>query len=261
MEWYIIIAVIGVGFLAGFINTLAGSGSLLTLPLLMFLGLPANVANGTNRIAILLQNIVGITSFKQQGVLSFKEGLTIGIPAAAGSLVGAQIAINLNDEIMSRTIGGLLIFMLIIIILKPDRWIKEQAGGSPVVRWFQIIIFFVIGIYGGFIQAGVGFFLLAGLVLGTGHELVKANALKVFIVFLYTPFALAIFILNDQVDWKLGLILAIGNMIGAFVGARVAVKWGAKAVRYFLIIALAFASLKLLGVFDLFLGSREITGG
>ena len=107
----------------------------------------------------------------------------------------------------------------------------------------------------------MGFFLLAGLVLGTGHELVKANALKVFIVFLYTPFALAIFILNDQVDWKLGLILAIGNMIGAFVGARVAVKWGAKAVRYFLIIALAFASLKLLGVFDLFLGSREITGG
>ena len=261
MEWYIILAVIGVGFIAGFINTLAGSGSLLTLPLLMFLGLPANVANGTNRIAILLQNIVGVTSFKQQRVLSFKEGLMIGIPAAVGSIIGAQIAINLNDEIMSRTIGGLLVFMLFIIILKPDRWIKEKAGGTPVVRWFQIIIFFVIGIYGGFIQAGVGFFLLAGLVLGMGHELVKANALKVFIVFLYTPFALAIFILNDQVDYKLGLILAIGNMLGAFVGARVAVKWGAKAVRYFLIIALAFASLKLLGVFDLFLGSREITGG
>ena len=261
MEWYIILAVIGVGFIAGFINTLAGSGSLLTLPLLMFLGLPANVANGTNRIAILLQNIVGVTSFKQQRVLSFKEGLMIGIPAAVGSIIGAQIAINLNDEIMSRTIGGLLVFMLFIIILKPDRWIKEHAGGTPVVRWFQIIIFFVIGIYGGFIQAGVGFFLLAGLVLGMGHELVKANALKVFIVFLYTPFALAIFILNDQVDYKLGLILAIGNMLGAFVGARVAVKWGAKAVRYFLIIAMAFASLKLLGVFDLFLGSREITGG
>ena len=261
MEWYIVIAVIGVGFLAGFINTLAGSGSLLTLPLLMFLGLPANVANGTNRIAILLQNIVGITSFRQQRVLSFKEGLMIGIPAAAGSLVGARIAIHLNDEIMTRAIGGLLVFMLILIILKPDRWIKEQAGGPPVARWLQVVIFFSIGIYGGFIQAGVGFFLLAGLVLGTGHELVKANALKVFIVFLYTPFALAIFILNDQVDWKLGLILAVGNMLGAFVGARVAVKWGAKAVRYFLIFALAFASLKLLGFFDLFVAGRQVTGG
>jgi uncharacterized membrane protein YfcA len=261
MDWYIVLAVIGVGFLAGFINTLAGSGSLLTLPLLMFLGLPANVANGTNRIAILLQNIVGITSFRQQRVLSFREGLMIGIPAAVGSIAGAHIAINLNDEIMTRAIGGLLVFMLVLIILKPDRWINEQAGGPPVVRWLQIIIFFAIGIYGGFIQAGVGFFLLAGLVLGTGHELVRANALKVFIVFLYTPFALAIFILNDQVDYKLGLILAIGNMLGAFAGSRVAVKWGPRAVRYFLIIALAFASLKLLGVFDLFAGSREFTGG
>jgi len=251
MEWYILLAVIGIGFLAGFINTLAGSGSLLTLPLLMFLGLPANVANGTNRIAILLQNIVGIASFRQQRVLSFREGLVIGIPAAIGSIFGARIAVSLNDEIMGRTIGGLLFAMLLLIILKPDRWVKEQAGGPPLAKWFQIVIFFIIGIYGGFIQAGVGFFLLAGLVLGTGHELVKANALKVFIVFLYTPFALVVFILNDQVDYRLGLILAIGNMLGAFVGSRVAVKWGAKAVRYFLIIALAFASLKLLGVFDL----------
>ena len=261
MEWYIILAVIGVGILAGFINTLAGSGSLLTLPLLMFLGLPANIANGTNRIAILLQNIVGITSFKHQKVLSFKEGLIIGIPAAAGSLVGARIAVNLNDDIMGKAIGGLLVFMLLLVILKPDRWLKEQAGGQPMVRWLQILIFFAIGIYGGFIQAGVGFFLLAGLVLGTGHELVKANALKVFIVFLYTPFALAVFILHGQVDYKLGLILAVGNMLGAYVGTRVAVKWGAKAVRYFLIVALAFASLKLLGFFDLFVRSPGITGG
>ena len=224
---------------------------MLTLPLLMFLGLPANVANGTNRIAILLQNIVGITSFKRQKVLQFREGLRIGLPATIGSLIGAQVAVNLNEEIMSRTIGGLLIFMFFLIILKPDRWIHQQEGQPPVTRWVQIIIFFLIGIYGGFIQAGVGFFLLAGLVLGAGFELVKANAIKVFIVFLYTPFALLIFILNDQVDYKLGLILAIGNMIGAFVGARVAVKWGAVVVRYFLLVALALSSLKLMGFFDL----------
>ncbi len=250
MEWYLIIAVIGVGFVAGFINTLAGSGSLLTLPLLMFLGLPANVANGTNRIAILLQNIVGITSFKQQKVLSFKEGLRIGLPAVIGSLIGARIAINLNEEIMTRVIGGLLVVMLILIILKPDQWILSREGNPPLSRFLNIIIFFLIGIYGGFIQAGVGFFLLAGLVLGTGYELVKANAIKVFIVFLYTPFALTVFILNHQVDYKLGLILAIGNMLGAFIGTRVAVKWGARMVRYILLVTLAFASVKLLGFFD-----------
>ena len=250
MEWYLILAVIGVGFLAGFINTVAGSGSLLTLPLLMFLGLPANVANGTNRIAILLQNIVGITSFRQQKVLSFREGLRIGIPAAIGSILGARIAVNLNDEIMGRTIGGLLILMFFLVMLKPEKWMGKQ-GQPSLSRWLEVVIFFVIGIYGGFIQAGVGFFLLAGLVLGSGLELVRANAVKVFIVFLYTPFALAVFIIHQQVDYKLGLILAAGNMIGAFAGSRLAVKWGAKVVRYFLLVALAFASLKLVGAFEL----------
>lgn len=248
-----LLAVIGVGVVAGFLNTLAGSGSLLTLPLLMFLGLPANVANGTNRIAILLQNIVGVSSFRQQKVLSFRDGLRIGLPATVGSLIGAQIAINLNEEIMRKTIGILLVFMFFLIILKPDRWIKGREGNPPVTRWLQILIFFVIGIYGGFIQAGVGFFLLAGLVLGAGYELVRANAIKVFIVLLYTPFALIIFMLNGQVNYRLGLILAVGNMIGAFIGARYAIRLGSRIISYFVLAALAFASMKLLGIFDLIL--------
>ena len=252
MEWYIILAVVGVGFIAGFINTLAGSGSLLTLPLLMFLGLPANVANGTNRIAILLQNVVGVASFKKQKVLDFRNGLWLGIPALVGSVIGAQIAINLNEEIMRKVIGGLLVFMFFIIVYKPDKWIKGKAGevsAKPGV--LQMIIFFFIGMYGGFIQAGVGFFLLAGLVLGAGLDLVRANALKVFIVLLYTPLALVIFMINNQVDYKLGLILAVGNMIGAFVGATATVSWGPKFVRYILLIAVFVSAKKLLGIFDL----------
>ncbi len=114
-----ILAVIGVGVVAGFINTVAGSGSLLTLPLLMFLGLPANVANGTNRIAILLQNVVGVASFKKQKVLDLKQGWIIGLPAVAGSILGAQIAVSINDAIMEKAIGGLLILMFFLIILKP----------------------------------------------------------------------------------------------------------------------------------------------
>ncbi len=252
MEWYIIIAVIAVGFIAGFINTLAGSGSLLTLPLLMFLGLPANVANGTNRIAILLQNVVGVASFKKQKVLDFKHGFWLGIPAVIGSFIGAMIAINLNEEIMRKTIGALLVFMLFIIIYKPDKWIKGKAGDvSPKPGILQMVIFFFIGIYGGFIQAGVGFFLLAGLVLGAGLDLVRANALKVFIVLLYTPIALVIFMINNQVDYKLGLILAVGNMLGAFVGAKATVSWGPKFVRYVLLIAVSASAMKLLGLFEL----------
>jgi len=251
MEWYIILAVIGAGFLAGFINTLAGSGSLITLPMLMFLGLPANVANGTNRIAIFLQNVVGVGSFRQQKVLDTKMSIWLALPAVIGSLLGAQIAIELNEEIMEKTIGALLFIMFFLILYKPQRWIKGKAGhthAKPSI--LQFIIFFFIGIYGGFIQAGVGIFLLAGLVLGAGFDLVKANATKLFIVLLYTPFALAIFFLNDQVNLKIGLILAIGNMLGALVASRFAVSWGAKYVRYILLGVILLSGLKLLGVFN-----------
>jgi len=254
MEWYIVLAVIGVGFMAGFINTLAGSGSLLTLPMLMFLGLPANVANGTNRIAILLQNVVGVASFKQQKVLNVKMGLWLAVPAIIGSLIGAQIAINLNETMMERAIGVLLFVMFFLILYKPQQWVKGKAGevrAKPTI--LQFIIFFFIGVYGGFIQAGVGLFLLAGLVLGAGVDLVKANALKLLIVLLYTPFALAIFFFNDQINWKIGLILAVGNMLGAFVASLFAVAWGAKYVRYILLAVILFSALKLLGLLDFIL--------
>ncbi len=253
MEWYIILAVIGVGFLAGFINTLAGSGSLLTLPLLMFLGLPANIANGTNRIGILFQSIVASGSFKQKKVLDLKVGIWLGIPSIAGAIVGSLWAINLTDEIMKMFIGFLLVVMFFVILYKPETWIKGQAGKvneKPSI--LQMIIFFGIGLYGGFIQAGVGFFLLGGLVLGAGYDLIKANAIKVFITLLFTVPALIVFILNNQVNFILGFVLAIGSILGAFVGAKVAVSWGPKFVRYVLLTAILASALKLFGAFDYF---------
>ena len=252
MDWYILLAVIGVGFLAGFINTLAGSGSLLTLPMLMFLGLPANVANGTNRIAIFLQNVVGVSSFRQQKLLDTRMGIWLALPAVIGSLAGAQIAVGLDEALMERIIGVLLAVMFFVILYKPGRWVKEQAGKSTArPTLLQFMIFFVIGFYGGFIQAGVGIFLLAGLVLGAGLDVIRANAVKLLIILIYTPFAIAVFIMNDQVNWKIGLILAVGNMRGAWVASRFAVSWGARYVRYILLAVIFGSALKLLGIFEL----------
>ncbi len=249
MEWTDALLIIGIGFFAGFINTLAGSGSLLTLPLLIFMGLPANVANGTNRIAILLQNVVGVSSFKHQKVFDFKEGIWLALPAVVGSVVGAQLAVDIDEAMMKKLIGGLLIFMFFFILMKPSRWINASENVQAKPGIWQIIIFFFIGMYGGFIQAGVGFFLLAGLVLGAGFDLVKANAVKVFIVLIYTAFALMIFIMNDQVNYTVGLVLAVGNMAGAFVAARYAVRLGARFVRYILLVTLVVASAKMFSLF------------
>lgn len=245
-----ILALIGTGLAAGFINTTAGGGSMLTLPLLMFLGLPANVANGTNRIAILLQNVIGVNTFRQKKVLDLKADYKLAIPAVVGSVIGALFAVEINPEVLKKVIAGLMVVMFLLVVLKPEIWVKERAGqtiAKPSV--LQYVIFFFIGLYGGFIQMGVGFFLLAGLVIGCGQDLVKANALKVFIILIYTVFSLGIFIFHKQVDITAGLILAAGNMGGAWLGANFAVKGGAKYVRYVLILALVIVILNLFGVF------------
>jgi uncharacterized membrane protein YfcA len=251
LGWYIYLLVMGAGFLCGFINTLAGSGSLITLPLLIFLGLPANVANGTNRIAILFQNIVGAGSFHRQRLLDLPRGYLLSAPAVAGSVLGAQIAINLSESVMRQTIGVLMVVMLIVILIRPQLWLEGRPG--IVARrpgWVQMLIFFMIGIYGGFIQAGVGFFLLAGLVLGAGYDLVRANALKVFIIMCYTVFALIVFGANNQVHWQIGFILALGSMAGAWIASLMAGKLGARFVRWFLLAIMLVSAIVLLDLIN-----------
>lgn len=248
MDWYVYPLVIAAGFAAGFINTLAGSGSLITLPLLIFLGLPANVANGTNRVAVLLQTVVAVGKFRRDGQLDFRRALILAVPAVLGAVAGAQIAVNLNEQVMRTVIGILMVIMLLVLLVRPKRWLvgrPEMVDRNP--GWLQMVVFFGIGMYGGFIQAGVGIFLLAGLVLGAGYELVRANAVKNLIVLCFTFFALFVFIFNDQVVWEAGLVLAAGNMLGAWVAARMAVKRGAVFVRWILIAVIVVSAFMLLG--------------
>lgn len=251
MDLYLFPLIIAAGFAAGFINTLAGSGSLITLPLLIFAGLPANVANGTNRVAVLLQTAVAVNRFRQSGTLDLKRGLQLTAPAIVGAILGAQVAVNLNERTMETVIGILMIVMLVVVLVRPRRWLvgrPEMLMQRP--GWLQLVMFFLIGIYGGFIQAGVGIFLLAGLVLEAGYELVRANAVKNLIVMVFTLFALVVFIVNDKVEWMPGLVLAFGNMLGAWVAARMAVEKGARFVRWILIAVIVVSVVVLLGLSD-----------
>ncbi|MFO7573594.1 MAG: sulfite exporter TauE/SafE family protein [Bacteroidales bacterium] len=252
MEWYIYVILVAAGIIAGFINMLAGSGSLITLPLLMFIGLPPTVANATNRIGILIQSIVGSASFRKQKAFTFRESVWFVIPSAAGAVLGALIASNFNEELMRRVIGGLLLFMFFMILYKPERWIvARNLDLHKAPKAWVFVVFFAIGVYGGFIQAGVGFFLLAGLIYGGGTDIIKANALKVFITGIFTIFAIGVFIFSSQIDYKIGFILASGNAVGAYLGSRVAVSWGPKFVRIVLLVVVFVSSLELTGVIDL----------
>ena len=222
------------GFAAGFINTLAGSGTLITLPVLILLGLPANVANGTNRVGVLIQGAVAVATFRQRGALHQAGALLLVVPAVLGAVLGARLAVDLDEIVLRRTIGVLMIVLLVIMLVRPERWLASatQRHARP---WLEVPLFFAIGVYGGFIQAGVGIFLIAGLVLGAGYDLVRANAVKNVITLAYTVFALLVFVANGQVAWTLGLLLAAGQGIGAWVAARLAVQRGARFVRWFVV--------------------------
>ena len=255
MPWYFYLLLTGAGFLAGVINTLAGSGSLITLPVLIFLGLPATIANGTNRVGVILQNIVAGLSFSRSRVLDLRGALILSVPAVFGSLLGASIAVNLNEELMERVIGAVMVLMLFVMWLRPQQWLEGKVLSlEKTISWQQAVVLFVIGVYGGFIQAGVGVFLLAALVLSVGYDLVRANAVKIVIILVFTISSILIFANNNQVDWAAGFVLGIGNMAGAWVAARMAVARGAAWVRWVVIATVAFSAAYLLGLFDALAG-------
>ncbi len=248
----LLIAVFLVGIICGFINTLAGSGSLISLPLLMFLGLPATVANGTNRLGILMQGITGVYGFHKQRVIDTSFGFLLVIPAVAGAITGAFVASDISNETMERVIGIIMILMLIPIIFNTGKWLKKsnpsaKKNTKKIFTIFQVVFYLAIGFYGGFIQAGVGVFLLSALILISGYDPVRANALKVLIILLYTPFALGVFILNNQVDWFIGLLLGGGNIIGAYIATRLTMaRWANQFIRWLLIIVIVASAGKLL---------------
>ena len=252
MTWLVVLALIVSGVFVGFINTLAGGGTIISLSIFMFLGLPAGIANGTNRVAVILQNMTSVSQFRRKKVLDFKKANKLAIPTMIGAIAGAQIASDINEAVFRKAIGVVLIVMMYFILTKPSQWLKgTEALMEKPVSWIQVVIFFVIGVYGGFVQVGVGYFILAGVVLGAGYDLVKANAIKVWIILLYTPLALIVFILNDQVRWDFGLIHAIGNIIGAYVASRFAVSWGANFVRWFVIVIIIIFASDLLGIINI----------
>lgn len=247
MEWFEPLILLGAGVIAGFVNTLAGGGSLLTLPALIFLGLPSPVANGTNRISVVMQTAVATGRFHRTGKLDVRESARAVVSAIVGAVVGALIAAELPEQVFDIALAVVLVLVVLTL------FVRTPGGGEGITnvgpRPLQVPVFFAIGVYGGFIQAGVGFLLITGITWLLGLDLVRTNATKVLIVLIYSLFALAVFTIYGQVVWVLGIVLGVGSMVGAWLGVRFAVKRGAKAVRWVIVAAVAASVLDLLGVF------------
>lgn len=248
MESYIwqLPVLFGVGVVAGILNVLAGGGSLLTLPLLIFMGLPGAVANGTNRIAIFFQNIFAIRGFRQRNAMPMQLALLCTPPALIGSWVGANMAVTMDDQMFKRILAMIMIGVLIFTAVDPMKRLRSGTMELTFARkLFIVVSFFFVGIYGGFVQAGVGFIIITALLLH-GLDLVQVNAVKVFVIFAYTFIALGVFIYHGQVDYMLGIALAVGNSVGGTVGAKLAVDKGHDWIKKVVTATVLIFALKLL---------------
>ncbi|MAV05208.1 MAG: integrase [Flavobacteriaceae bacterium] len=234
------------GFVAGFMNTMAGGGSLLTLPLLIFLGLPAAVANGTNRVAIFMSTLSATAGFKSKGVSNFPFNIYLGFSGLIGALIGARIAIDIKGELFNKILAIIMILVVLLIVFKPKisySELMERLTGKHL--FVSMIAFFFIGIYGGFINAGIGFVIMLFLHYYNRLDLVKVNATKVVIVLIYTSGALITFAMADKVNWTYGIFLATGNFIGGWTSSRWSVKKGENTIKIFLLIIVVLMSIKL----------------
>ena len=237
----------GVGLLAGTINVMAGGGSTLTLPTLIFLGLDAATANGTNRVAIALQNIFATLSFRQEKVSRFRQSLTFALWAMPGAIVGAIVAVRISDAWFQRILGIVMIVIVISMMIPRKR--DKETTLEGIKSWWIYPVLFGIGFYGGFIQMGVGFLFMAAFYHLLRMNLVFVNMHKVVVILLYTGPTLLVFAWTGHVDWVLGLCLAAGNALGAWWAAKLAVRKGEKLIRYVLIVAVLIMAAKILGVF------------
>ena len=243
-----IVLLLGAGFLSGMLNAIAGGGSLVSLPLLIFVGLPATVANATNRIALFIGGIGATHSFARRGLIPgawFRLALP---PALLGVVLGTWGATQVGDVAFERILAAVLLVAAGWILWQP---LQLEVGGEipePPVgakrRWLTVA-FFGLGTYSGFIQAGVGFLFVA-LFAAQGIDLIRANGIKAPLILMFTGLAMLLFAFTGLLDWVAGLTMASGQFFGAKLGVHLQVLKGQKWVRTVLIVAIVAFSIRLL---------------
>jgi uncharacterized protein len=236
-----------IGGVSGFLNVMAGGGSTIVLPALILMGMDGTLANGTNRVALLMQNISAVASFKRQNHFEFPLSLKLSMMTLPGAIAGAVVAVRVDDDLFQTILGIVMIGVIITMFISPAPTRTGSASGEK--SWLIYPALLAIGFYGGFIQVGVGFLFMAALFHLMSMTLVHVNMHKVFIVLIYTLPTLAIFFWTGNVNWLVGLIMGAGSALGGWWAAHISVQKGDKVIRMILVIAILIMSLKLFDIF------------
>ncbi|MEL7485830.1 MAG: sulfite exporter TauE/SafE family protein [Pseudomonadota bacterium] len=246
METWQYFALFFAGLGSGWINVLAGGGSLLSVPLMLFIGLPGPVANGTNRIAIIAQNASAVTGFFQKGFADFRLSASLAAAASVGAFFGAQVGVRLDGEWFNRVLAAIMIVVALIMFAGDNPSKEPSKTGEPKNIALGHALMVGAGFWGGFIQIAVGFLLMPILYRVMGLDLVRVNMHKVFIALIFNLVALAVFAASVDIAWKAGIALAIGNGLGGFLGARSTIAKGAPLIKKVLLAVIAAMIVKLL---------------
>lgn len=246
MEIWILLALLASGIIVGFINTLAGGATVISMSVFMMCGLPMIVAAGTNRIAVLMQNLVSTIVFRKQKLINLKQALKFSIPIMIGTLVGSQFTVMITNELYSIFFMCGLIFIGIMLIAKPLSWKSKHNHETTKISLALWIMLFISGIYSGSVYVGVGYIFIAIFSIGFGFDLIRSNALKGFMALILTPISLIIFIAHGDINFKYGLIHGVGNIIGAYIGSKHAKTLGVKFIRKVLIIMIIISIIDLI---------------
>jgi|GEM_PF-34623 uncharacterized membrane protein YfcA len=240
-----IIVLVLVGLVSGFINTLAGGGSMLTLPALMMMGMPADIANATNRVGVLMQSVTGVKGFDDQDRLDRSAVRSLLILTIAGALAGSLAASYLPVWLLKPVLLGSMVAMALVMLLRPDTIAPPEGTPSHTIRERPLAALglFLAGVYGGFVQAGVGFILIAALAGGLRYDLVRTNALKSVCTAVFSAVALAVFAVRGQVWWVPGVILAVGSIAGAMLSVRFAINVSQNTLKWLLFVMVSLTCL------------------
>lgn len=244
-HWYEYLLVTGVGFLAAFMNTVGGGGSLFSVPILTFLGLPITVANATSRVALLFQNVFAVIGFRSKGVeLPWPYSIYLGLASLGGGIIGSLLASRVPDVIFTRIFVGVMIFSVFLILYDPFKS-KGEVRMDSRSQIIGSLLFFFVGIYGGFVQAGIGFIVIAVLSLVNRLSLVTSNYVKVFAAIVYTGVSVVVFALEGKILWETGLVLAVGHALGGWYASRWSVSAGEVWIKRVMVASIVAMAVKL----------------
>jgi uncharacterized membrane protein YfcA len=238
-----IVIILVAGFLCGFFNTVASSGSAVTLPLLIFLGLPPAIASGTNRLPVVLGSFIASITFIRAGVINFWLAIKIVLPSLLGGIFGTLLVGYISSDHLQTLIVGAVILALILLFTSVKEALEKTFDEPPRYRYRDVFYLFLVGTWMGLIVLDGATYMLMLLVLSMRFHLPVANGYKNIIMLVVSSISLVILAFNNQIDWKIGGVLAAGSALGGYIGARFAMHELAKKWTFRLLVAIIFLEL------------------